>query len=206
MKTPVDPEDSEYDPTDPWKYASVAWIYNVASYNAGITMYIPKFSEYFKMSNIDAGTGNAFVNLVLFSNEEVFLNRIEAHVMTNQMALANQELTLLNLYLSTPFPDYIINPVTEELVRNRIRVIPNEYTPFYELNSLQHYYIKGIANMRGVIFLHEGLRWWDIKRFELAIPHTTYHQTTNVLLKDDKRKVLQIPEHALRAGLEKNPR
>jgi hypothetical protein len=54
--------------------------------------------------------------------------------------------------------------------------------------------------------MHEGLRWWDIKRFGLEIPHTIYHQTTNVLLKDDKRKVVQIPEYALRAGLEKNPR
>mgnify|MGYP000397695720 CR=1 FL=1 len=48
--------------------------------------------------------------MVLLSNDEFFLNRIEAHVMTNQFDLANAE---LEYFFSTRTEEY--NPTTDKV-------------------------------------------------------------------------------------------
>jgi len=75
---------------------------------------------------------------------------------------------------------------------------------------VQASYIKAIAEAKRRDFLHEGLRWLDIKRFNLVVEHNTYENgqiaKKNVLVKDDKRRALQIPQRASDNGIEKNPR
>ncbi|HEX8575968.1 MAG TPA: RagB/SusD family nutrient uptake outer membrane protein, partial [Flavobacterium sp.] len=192
------------------------WIYNrfIVSNNGNITLNITKFNEYFRYTNINAGIGLPFVGIVLLSNDEFFLNRIEAHVMNGQLELANAELQyFLSLRIydnpSDPLDDF--NPVTDQITIERVTakypVIPNEYTPFYPLiDDVQKSYIKAIAEIRRKEFLHEGLRWFDIKRFALEVRHEIYNQPTNILTKNDLRRALQIPLAASNAGLEKNPR
>jgi hypothetical protein len=56
-------------------------------------------------------------------------------------------------------------------------------------------------------FIHEGLRWFDIKRFEIPVEHQLQDGSVVVLEEDDNRKVLQIPQAAIDVGgLEPNPR
>jgi hypothetical protein len=52
-------------------------------------------------------------------------------------------------------------------------------------------------------FIHEGLRWLDIKRFALKVTHKVYNQPDNVLAKDDLRKAIQLPLHVTNTGVEK---
>jgi hypothetical protein len=55
--------------------------------------------------------------------------------------------------------------------------------------------------------MHEGLRWFDIKRFGLAVAHSLPDGNTVTLSANDNRKVLQIPQAAIDVGgLEENPR
>jgi hypothetical protein len=56
--------------------------------------------------------------------------------------------------------------------------------------------------MRRREFIHEGLRWLDIKRFALKVTHKVYNQPDNVLAKDDLRKAIQLPLHVT-TGVEK---
>jgi hypothetical protein len=185
--------------------ANKEYLYRTTSYNGLTTIFVPKFTEYFKYTNVNAGTGLPFDALVLLSNDELFLNRIEAHVMTNQLALANEE---IDYFLSVRVKNY--NPATDKVTEAKViakyPVMENEYTPFYALTSVQSSYVKAIAEMRRREFLHEGLRWFDIKRFALQITHKKYNQSDNILLKDDKRKAIQIPLHVYNTGVEKNPR
>jgi hypothetical protein len=181
------------------------WLYMLYSYNGGINQFVPKFHEYFKITNANAGIGLGYNANVLISNDEFFLNRIEAHVMTNQLALALSE---LEYFTATRTNGY--NPATDILTEAKIVAkypqIDNEYTPCYTLTPLQASYIKAIAETRRRDFLHEGLRWIDIKRFNLKVTHHTYNMPDNILAKDDKRRELQIPSHAINRGVEKNPR
>ena len=52
------------------------------------------------------------------------------------------------------------------------------------------------------------MRWFDIKRFSIAVDHVLGDGTTVVELKaNDLRKVLQIPQSAIDVGgLKPNPR
>ncbi|WP_281233592.1 RagB/SusD family nutrient uptake outer membrane protein [Flavobacterium gelatinilyticum] len=178
-------------------------------YRGGITVLVPKFYEYFKYTNVTAGIGEAYTGTVLLSNDEFYLNRIEALVMKNQIAEANDE---LQYFLGTRTSGY--NPaadiLTEEMIVDMYPVVDNEFTPYYTLTPLQTSYIKAIAEARRREFLHEGIRWFDIRRFNLVVEHNTYQfgqvVNNNILQKNDKRRVLQIPQRAIDNGIEQNPR
>jgi hypothetical protein len=178
-------------------------------YQGGINVFVNKFYEYFKYTNVTAQIGEPYTGTVLFSNDELFLNRIEAHVMKNQIDLANSE---LEYFFSTRTSGY--NAATDKLTQASIvakyPVIENEYTPFYTMTPLQTSYIKAIAEARRRDFIHEGIRWFDIKRFNIVVEHSTYAfgqiNKKNILVKDDKRRALQIPLSASNNGIEKNPR
>nr|WP_315158294.1 RagB/SusD family nutrient uptake outer membrane protein [uncultured Flavobacterium sp.] len=181
------------------------YLYRPLSYNGQITIFVPKFTEYFKYTNANAGIGLPFTGLVLLSNDELYLNRIEALIMTNQIDLANQE---LDYFMSIRVKNYNIatDKITEAKVIAKYPVITDEYNPFYSLTPVQASYIKAIAEIRRREFIHEGLRWLDIKRFALKVTHQSYNQADNILTKDDKRKAIQIPLHVSNTGIEKNPR
>jgi hypothetical protein len=179
------------------------WDY--ASYGSGEMSFIPKFHEYFKIQNVISNTGLPYTTILLLSNDEFFLNRIEAHIMTNQLELAKEE---LEYFLSTRTNNY--NPATDKITEADIVTkypeVKDEYTPFYKLTPLQASYIKALAEIRRIDFIHEGLRWLDIKRFNLSVTHDFKDGTKIVLQKDDKRKAIQLPLHVTNTGIEKNPR
>jgi hypothetical protein len=166
---------------------------------------MPKFYEYFKYTNVSAGIGEPYVAEVLLSYDEFFLNRIEAHVMTGQISLANDE---LEYFLSTRTEDYdeTTDILTEAGIVAQYPVVPDEYTPFYTMTAVQTSYIKAIAETRRRDFIHEGMRWFDIKRFNIVVNHEIDNKPTNVLAKNDNRRALQIPLHASTNGVETNPR
>ncbi|MGO4822635.1 MULTISPECIES: RagB/SusD family nutrient uptake outer membrane protein [unclassified Flavobacterium] len=185
--------------------ANKGYLYRPLSYNGQITIFVPKFVEYFKYTNANAGIGQPYDALVLLSNDELFLNRIEAHIMTNQFALAIEE---MDYFLSIRISGYnaATDKVTESKIVAKYPVIDNEYTPFYSLTPIQKSYIKAVAEMRRREFIHEGLRWLDIKRFALQVTHKVYNQPDKILAKDDLRKAIQLPLHVTNTGVEKNPR
>jgi hypothetical protein len=180
------------------------WYYNFYSSNSSITVFLPKFYEYFKYSNVTAGIGDPYVAEVLLSNDEFFLNRIEAHVMKGDIALANDE---LEYFLSTRTVGYVAtDKITEAKVVAKYPVIADEFTPFYTMTPIQTSYIKALAETRRRDFVHEGMRWFDVKRFNLVVNHEAANKPTNTLAKDDNRRALQIPLHASNTGVELNPR
>ena len=181
------------------------WLYSSFSSNGSITIFLPKFVEYFKYTNANAGIGLPYVTNVLLSNEELFLNKIEAHIMKNELNLANAE---MEYFFATRTTGY--NPTTDKVTEAKIvakyPVITDEYTPFYSLTPVQASYIKAVAELRRIEFIHEGLRWFDIKRFNLKVTHKIYNKPNNVLAKDDLRRAVQIPFYVTNTGVEKNPR
>ena len=75
------------------------------------------------------------------------------------------------------------------------------YSPFYGLSIRQLGAIKNITFLRQWEFMHEGMRWLDIRRF-----YTPVNRTNEPLQKEDLRKVIQLPIEAINRGLPANPR
>ena len=82
----------------------------------------------------------------------------------------------------------------------------NIYTPFYGLTLKQLAMVKLFLDFRQKEFYQEGLRWFDIRRFHLAVKRSSKSSYYFPLEKEDLRKVLQIPTEAIQRGLTANPR
>lgn len=166
---------------------------------------LPKFAEFFRVTNVSAGIGNPYVGLVLFTTDEVLLNRAEAYAMQNNYEAALQD---INTFYSLRTENYDVN--TDALEKqNLLDIYPealSEYTPFYALDSDQASFVKAIAELKRREFYHEGMRWFDVRRFDLEVVHNRIGRDDLILVKGDNRRELQIPKFALERGLEQNPR
>lgn len=182
-----------------------SWSYGV--YGSSDLYYnIPKFEEYFKVSNQAAGTGSAFVSFVLLSTDEALLNRAEAYAMLEQYDNATTD---INLSLSVKTEDY--NSATDELTASDVAWIyqgypSNIYTPFYTIPDNALPFVAAILDIKRTIFYNDGLRWFDIKRHNMEVRHTDILGNSFLLTKEDNRRQVQIPEAAQSFGIQQNPR
>lgn len=163
--------------------------------------YLAKFDELSLFGTTGTNPRNLYVTNVLFTTDEVLLNRMEAYAMLSEY---DKSLDDLFDYLKGKFD------ITLSCDRDTFTSTSSSnydiYTPFYGLTLKQLALIKIFVDFRQKEFLHEGLRWFDIRRFYIPI---TRHSRSNVyqpLRKEDTRKLLQIPTEAISRGLEPNPR
>ncbi len=182
----------------------LSWVYDVFG-GEGVNN-LPKFEEFFQVTNVSAGIGNPYVGIVLFSIDEVLLNRAEAYAMRGDFDMALEDLSSFLSVRSTGY-DPTLDVLTEGLIVAAYPEIPGEYTPSYGLTSVQASFVKAVAEFRRREYYHEGLRWFDVRRFDLEVTHTFVNGMPDaVLTKGDVRRQLQIPSFATARGLEKNPR
>lgn len=80
------------------------------------------------------------------------------------------------------------------------------YTPFYGMSINQLALVKILLGFRRQEFLHEGLRWFDIRLLLYIGKRTSKYKFYRPLEKEDSRKLLQIPAEAINRGLVPNPR
>lgn len=152
-----------------------------------------KFEFLFERSSLTSNVGYNYTIAHGFRGEEVLLNRAEAYV---RRASGNVDAAIADLQL---------------LASKRYRGLPD-----LTIERLQSYY--GSSNSRLVTllyiiderqkeFMHEGMRWFDIKRFGFEVLHQDEDGSVERLDEEDDRKVLQIPQTAIDVGgLEENPR
>jgi len=180
-----------------------SWIYNW--YVSSDVYYTPKFEEYFKVTNASAGIGQPNAAIVLFDADELLLNRAEAYAMKNEYA---KSLIDINVFLSKQTNNYnaATDIVTDVMVKDLYPVVADEFTPFYALDDVQRSYVKMIAELKRRSSYHEGMRWFDVRRFGMEVTHVLDDGTEKVLAKEDARKLLQIPNSAIQFGVAANPR
>jgi hypothetical protein len=150
-----------------------------------------KFEFLFERTSLTSDVGLNYTIISAFRGEEVLLNRAESYVYKNQLTLA---LADLQLYVSKRYDG---NPaLTLPLLR-----------AFYGTSNSQIATLSFILDERRKEFYHEGLRWFDIKRYQIPVSHTLENGSPISLAGDDNRQVLQLPQAALDVGgLEPNPR
>lgn len=157
--------------------------------------YLAKFDEV-SLGQTGLRPRGLYVTNVLFSSDEVMLNRIEAYAMLRQYDKAIGD---LRLYMQGKFG--IVPSCSSEVYTSTSEEGYQVYTPFYGLNIRQLALVKLILDFRQKEFFHEGLRWFDLRRFHMTVKHGS-----QILGKNDMRKTLQIPIEAIRRGLKPNPR
>jgi hypothetical protein len=183
------------------------WAYQV--FGGNLFANLPKFDEYFKITNQSAGTGLGFTAQVLLGFDEVLLNRAEAYIMKEDYANALKDMTDFLSKKTINFDDST-DILTEQDVIDTYPVIPDELTPTYNfVDDKQISFVKAIISFKQKEFYHEGMRWFDVRRFNIAITRN-YRRgnfTTEISLpKNDLRRQVQIPETAVNFGLQPNPR
>ena len=155
-----------------------------------------RYESLFQRTSLNSNVGFPYHIALAFRGEEVLLNRAEAYVFNNRIddAIADLQVLVDNRYDET-------NVLTLDVIRDF--VAPNN--PFVSNRIAVRDYV---LIERRKEFLGQGLRWFDIKRFNLEVDHVLADGTSTVTLgRNDLRKVLQIPSSAIDVGgLRPNPR
>ncbi len=82
-------------------------------------------------------------------------------------------------------------------------ICPSKYVVTNEIRP----YLQCLLHFRRIENLHNGTRWFDIKRYGLSLVHRIGRSAQEVVLQtNDPRYALQIPNEVIAAGLERNER
>jgi tetratricopeptide (TPR) repeat protein len=153
-----------------------------------------------------------------FQTGETILCRAEAYIMKGDFANATKDLAIwMKLNCTTSVV------LTEQLIMDTYSI---DRIPYYEpktptirkkLNitpaptAKQEVFLQCLLHFRRIETMHEGLRWFDIKRFGIKIYRRSLTVDNIVTVTDeldvnDPRRAMQLPQDVIIAGLEANPR
>jgi tetratricopeptide (TPR) repeat protein len=157
------------------------------NYSVGVII-APKYNELFRY--ITSNTGFPYFIQNELKGEEVLLNRMECYIMQGeyQKALNDYHILAAKRYEEAGILD--IEKVKE----------------FYSLADTKNAMKLFLLDERRKEFVDEGLRWFDIKRFEISITHVDIHGNIYQLIPNDIRTAVQLPQSAITNGLKPNPR
>lgn len=159
-----------------------------------------KYEFLFERSSLTSNVGYNYTIFLAFRGEEVLLNRAECLIFQNQVTQALDDLLVLARRRYRPDNSLNLDNVTATQLMQALR-------SYYGSSNDQLNAFVYLLEERQKEFIHEGMRWFDIRRFRFPVVHVLGDGAVTTLEEDDKRKVLQIPQAAIDVGgLEPNPR
>ncbi|MDO5419530.1 MAG: RagB/SusD family nutrient uptake outer membrane protein [Bacteroides sp.] len=211
----------------PWGTSS-RFYFSIPQYSGLPKIIMAKMAEYFEYTDPVNGIGNCYVMYPALTSDEVILNRAEAYVMKGQYdkALADLNTWAKGFYRSAPevtaediqafygVPEY---DKDGQLTSGMVFYTPSEPTPkkaihpdFVVETGKQECFVYALLHLRRILMLHEGNRWFDIKRYGIEIYRRTVLgneiTVTDEMKADDPRHAIQLPQSVITAGIEANPR
>jgi hypothetical protein len=154
---------------------------------------IMKFREHFVRSSANADIGVPYTIIPLFSAEEVLFNRAEANIYLGNYAAVRQD---LNDYASMRIEDYTTSN----------RITDAKIAAFYGTSNIKTGLIYTLLDFKQAEFIQEGMRWFDVLRYNITVTHTSVTGEAETLTPTDPRRLFQLPAEAKLSGLELNPR
>ena len=170
----------------------------------------------FEYTDREAGVGYSRTVLPVFQTDEVLLCRAEAYIMKNDFTNATADLAL---WMSQHTKSSVT--LTRELINKYYSELPfytpedptpkKEIHPEFTLSEEQQNFVYCLLHFRRIETIHEGLRWFDVKRFGIKIYRRFLDENYKITLQDslevnDPRRAVQIPNDVISAGLAPNPR
>ncbi|MEO9868873.1 RagB/SusD family nutrient uptake outer membrane protein [Ekhidna sp.] len=156
-------------------------------------VYPARYEGLFERASLNSSVGFPYYIHIAFSGEEVVLNRAEANAYLGNFDRSIDDIQALS--------EKRFSGGTPLLTRE---VLSDFYNSGNDLNNILSYLI---FLERRKEFIMQGMRWYDIKRYQLSVEHDLIDGSLIQLNEDDRRKALQIPQSAIDVGgLEPNPR
>lgn len=196
------------------------FIVNQGESNFALLMKLPREFEI-----VNTTTGNGFLHTlnVDFTMDEALLNRAEAEIMLGQNDAACADMTI---WMKNFFNTNVT--LTPTSVQTYFKTVPYAYadaakmvpsfkkhiSPRFTIDaegSVQESLLQCLLNFRRIETVHQGLRWMDIRRYNIEIPRRLIgangkpSKNLDWLEKDDPRQVVQIPQSIREAGVAGNP-
>lgn len=195
-------------------YRFPAFVYNASNLNKTIFYKIPYM---FETTDPVAGIGYHRTVTVPLTTDETLLVRAEAEIMLGQYEAAVND---INAWTANFFKN--ANNVTVEEVNKfyteleysteTVRTQKKTLHPSFTVETgVQENMIHYVLQCRRLLTLHEGMRWFDVKRYGIEIIRYQlqpdgYFTIADVLKTNDLRRAIQIPLDVVSAGLTPNPR
>ena len=199
-----------------WKPFTV----NSGESNFALLMKLPRE---FEIRNTTTGSGYLRTLNVNFTMDEALLNRAEAEIMLGQNDAACADMTI---WMKNFFNTNV--SLTPTSVQTYFKTVPYAYadaakmvpsfkkhiSPRFTIDaegSVQESLLQCLLNFRRIETVHQGMRWMDIRRYNIEIPRRLIgangkpSQNLDWLEKDDPRQVVQIPQSIREAGVAGNP-
>ena len=199
-----------------WKPFTV----NQAESNFALLMKLPRE---FEIRNTTTGSGYLRTLNVDFTMDEALLNRAEAEIMLGQNDAACADMTI---WMKNFFNTNVT--LTPTSVQTYFKTVPYAYadaakmvpsfkkhiSPRFTIDaegSVQESLLQCLLNFRRIETVHQGMRWMDIRRYNIEIPRRLIgangrpSKNLDWLEKDDPRQVVQIPQSIREAGVAGNP-
>ena len=157
-----------------------------------------------------------------FTIDEALLNRAEAEIMLGQNDAACADMTI---WMKNFFETNVV--LTPASVQNFFKAVSYAYddaakmvpsikkhiSPRFAIDaegSVQESLLQCLLNFRRIETVHQGMRWFDIRRYNIEIPRRLIgadgkpSKNLDWLAKDDPRQVVQIPQSIREAGVAGN--
>ncbi|WP_291589084.1 RagB/SusD family nutrient uptake outer membrane protein [Bacteroides sp.] len=178
-----------------------------------------KVAEYQEVVDPVAGTINGHIINAAFTTDETLLCRAEAYIMKGA-GFYPQAIADLNVWQSAYTRSTTL--LTVDAINNYYGnmgyykplepTVKKELHPDFSIaDATQENLIHCVLHARRILTLHEGLRWFDIKRYGIVvyrrfISNSGTVSVTDELKADDPRRAIQIPSDVISAGMKPNPR
>ena len=181
-------------------------------------MAVPKVGAYFEYTDKVAGIGYLHSVPVPFTAGETLLVRAEAKILQSKLSEGVQDINawmksnvkgaptytqqqLVDFYDGLAYMPIKIEAPTDRSIKKVIN--PRGFTV---AEGDQENLIQCVLHLRRIEKMHEGDRWYDVKRYGIEFAHNRDGQEDDILLKEDPRRAIQIPQDVIQAGLAANPR
>ena len=82
----------------------------------------------------------------------------------------------------------------------------SDMSPEFVVTDAQKPFVCCALHFRRMETLHDGLRWFDLKRYGIEITHQRGTEPLRTLVWNDDRRAIQLPIDVMVAGMTPNPR
>ncbi|MBR1564963.1 MAG: RagB/SusD family nutrient uptake outer membrane protein [Paludibacteraceae bacterium] len=198
-------------------YQKVQGLYLRGSQDYGL--FYVHTGEYFEYTDKVAGIGYVHNVNPTFTGEETLLCRAEAYIMKKEYDKAfadlqvwdesrkvgtTEKLATLTESLIESF--YASNPIVSGVVVPRSTQLHcSDICPDWVIDNKQFLWLNCVLHFRRIETIHEGLRWFDIKRYGIEVRHKQGLNPEMILTWNDPRRAIQIPSTVIEAGMAPNP-
>ena len=178
--------------------------------------------DYYDFEYTDKVAGYGSIRMVsrAFTTNETLLCRAEAKAHLNDLVGATNDFRLwaqsynvggrMNMNADSTVkltPEIISKFYTEKAGTKFAPVLHNQdMAAEWVITPEQLPFVHCALHFRRIETLHDGLRWHDLKRYGIEIEHVQGKDPARILVWNDDRRAIQLPQEIIKQGLTPNPR